>query len=413
MRTALPLGLFAILLFTTIKSTAQNDQFAYAITDVTKEGSAWKVLRKIDLKTGEYSSVMLDGTDAKTRVIDAATKKQIDLTNLTQENRDHLPFNSGVAAIALDRKHNRLYYTPMMFNQLRYIDLNSMKVFYVTDQPFQDDNKKRNDAGKIISRMVITPDGNGYAISNDASTFIQFNTNKKTSLKYLGALIDDPANKNISVHNSCSSYGGDIVADDNGALYLFSGPNNVFKINPETRVTTYLGHISGLPKDFTTNAAVVTPEGQMLISSAAGKVTNFLLTLKTLKAVPFQTNGLAYHTSDLANSNYIITKKSAFTTIETIKPLKSRLSNSIQIYPNPVVEDNKFTIQFNDLAIGTYTLELVGMSGQPVLRKNIAIGSKTNIQTITFPNTNAKGLYLVRLVTANKKAVFEQKLMVQ
>jgi hypothetical protein len=232
-------------------------------------------------------------------------------------------------------------------------------------------------------------------------------------LKYLGALIDDPANKNMSVHNSCSSYGGDIVADDKGALYLFSGPNNVFKINPETRVTTYLGHINGLPKDFTTNAAVVTPEGQMLISSAVGKVTNFLLDLKTLKATAFQTNNLAYHTSDLANSNYIITKKSAFTTIETIKPLKSRLSNSIQIYPNPVIEDNKFTIQFNDLANGTYTLELVGMSGQPVLRKNIAIASKTNIQTITFPTTNAKGLYMVRLVASNKKTVFEQKLIVQ
>jgi hypothetical protein len=412
MRTVLPLSLFTFFLLTSVRSIAQNDQFAYAITDVNKEGSNWKALRRIDLKTGEYSSVLLDGMDAKAKVIDAATKKQIDLTNL-KDNRDQLPFNSGVAAIALDKKHNRLYYTPMMFNQLRYIDLNSMKVYYVTDQPFQDDNRKRNDAGKIISRMVITPDGNGYAISNDASNFIQFNTNKKTSLKYLGALIDDPANKNISVHNSCSSYGGDIVADDNGSLYLFSGPNNVFKINPETRVTTYLGHISGLPNGFTTNAAVVTPGGQMLISSAVGKVTNFLLDLKTLKATAFQSTDLAYHTSDLANSNYIKTKKSAFTTIETIKPLKSKLSNSIQIYPNPIVEDNKFIIQFNDLANGTYTLELVGMSGQPVLRRNIAIASKTNIQTITFPTTNAKGLYLVRLVTANKKAVFEQKLMVQ
>jgi hypothetical protein len=412
MRTALPLSFFAILLFTTTKSTAQNDQFAYAITDVVKEGSNWKALRKIDLKTGEYSSVLLDGLDAKAKVIDAATKKQIDLTDL-KGNGDLLPFNSGVAAIALDKKHNRLYYTPMQFNQLRYIDLNSMKVYYVTDQPFQDDNRKRNDAGKIISRMVITPDGTGYAISNDASTFIQFNTNKKTALQNLGGLIDDPSNKNMSVQNSCSSYGGDIVADDKGSLYLFSGPNNVFKINPETRVATYLGHINGLPKDFTTNAAVVTPDGQMLISSAVGKVTNFLLDLKTLKATPFQTNNLAYHTSDLANSNYIKTKKSAFTTIETIKPLKSKLANSIQIYPNPVVEDNKFTIQFNDLSNGTYTLELVGMSGQPILRRNIAIASKTNIQTITFPAASAKGLYLVRLVTANKKAVFEQKLMIQ
>lgn len=33
------------------------------------------------------------------------------------------PFATGVAAAAFDKKHNRLYYTPMFVDQLRYIDL--------------------------------------------------------------------------------------------------------------------------------------------------------------------------------------------------------------------------------------------------------------------------------------------------
>ena len=412
MRTALPLSLFTTLLLITFVSKAQSDQFAYAITDVAKEGSSWNVLRKLNLKTGEYSSVLLDGMDKKTFVADAASRKQIDLTNLGKDQLQELPFNTGVAAIALDRKHNRLYFTPMLFTQLRYIDLSTMKVYYVTDQPLTD-NKNQNDAGKIISRMVITPDGTGYAISNDATNFIKFTTGQKTTTKQLGSLIDDPANKNISVHNSCTSYGGDIVADDKGSLYLFTGPNNVFKLDPETRIVTHLGAIKGLPNGFTTNAAVVNAEGQLLISSAVGNVANYLLDLKTLKAVAFKTGKLAYHTSDFANSNYISARKSIFKTIETIQSLKSNLSGAVKIYPNPVVEDSKFTIQFNNINTGNYILELIDISGRPVLRKTLTISAETYLQNIPFNFSNAKGLYLVRVTNTNKKTVFEQKLMVQ
>ena len=75
MRTIFTPWAFAILLLITGISIAQNDQFAYAITDVAKEGSSWKVLRKLNLKTGEYSSVLFDGMDKKTMVIDAVYKK--------------------------------------------------------------------------------------------------------------------------------------------------------------------------------------------------------------------------------------------------------------------------------------------------------------------------------------------------
>ena len=40
MRTFLRLSLFIFLLFITIGSIAQTDQFAYAITDIAKEGSS-------------------------------------------------------------------------------------------------------------------------------------------------------------------------------------------------------------------------------------------------------------------------------------------------------------------------------------------------------------------------------------
>src|SRR5687768_12997121 len=187
MRTFLPLTLFASLLLITPDSFSQTDQFAYAVTDVSKEGSVWRVLRKLDLKTGEYSSVLLDGTDVQTKVFDATTKKQIALNINGNDKLQQSPFTSGVAAIALDKKNNRLFFTPMGFNQLRYIDLPTMKVYYVTDQKLSIATKEQQGPGKIISRMVITPDGTGYGISNDASEFIQFSTGKNPTVKQLGS----------------------------------------------------------------------------------------------------------------------------------------------------------------------------------------------------------------------------------
>ncbi|MBK8312007.1 MAG: hypothetical protein IPL04_14955 [Chitinophagaceae bacterium] len=80
----------------------------------------------------------------------------------------------------------------------------------------------------------------------------------------LGTIVDDQANNGISIHNSCSSFGGDIIADDEGNLYVFSARNYVFKVNLESKVATNLGVIKGLPNGFTVNAATVIAEIKLL-----------------------------------------------------------------------------------------------------------------------------------------------------
>ena len=117
----------SLLLGTVLLATlvyGQTDRFAYAITDVQKEGSNWSYLRKLDLRSGEYSQVLLNGNDINQVAYDATSKKQVQnfskVTGLgglgfsTQS-----AFSSGVAAIALDRKNNRLYYTPMFVDEDR------------------------------------------------------------------------------------------------------------------------------------------------------------------------------------------------------------------------------------------------------------------------------------------------------
>ncbi|MBD0377363.1 MAG: hypothetical protein ICV51_17260, partial [Flavisolibacter sp.] len=101
-----------ILLTTTVN--AQKDRFAYAITDLTKDGSGWNALRKLDLQTGEYSTLLLNGADQKAAAYDPLTKKQLALQpDAKWGSLMQTPFGTGVAAAAYDKKHNRLYYTPM------------------------------------------------------------------------------------------------------------------------------------------------------------------------------------------------------------------------------------------------------------------------------------------------------------
>ena len=155
MRKVLPFLLLALC--SGFLTLAQTDRFAYAITDVNKEGANWSFLRKIDLKTGAYSEVVLNGTDAASMAYDDATKKQLiePLKDARFGNLANAAFGTGVAAIALDKKNNRLYYTPMFIDQLRYIDLKTMKVYFITDFEFTGVKTKAADQSNIVTRMTI------------------------------------------------------------------------------------------------------------------------------------------------------------------------------------------------------------------------------------------------------------------
>jgi type IX secretion system substrate protein len=405
------LALVAII-STAISSRAQ-DRFAYVLSDVNQNTAGWTVLRKLNFQTGVYSDAIFNGADTKGIAYDAVSKKQVDAnTSVGVANYSPMPFGTGVAAIALDKKNNRLYYTPMFIDQLRYIDLKTMKVYYFTDESFTGIPNTHNDESNVVTRMVIGPDGYGYAITNDANSFIRFSTGKKLVVEQLGALVDDPNNTGISVHNRCSSWGGDVIADDAGNLYLFTARNMVFKVNIETKVATWLGPIKGVPADFTTNGVVVTDDQKLLAGSQVYSKGWFVIDPKSWNATEFKTPNGIYLTSDLANSNYLSTRpKSEMTTIP--QP-DARTSNTIQLYPNPMgITENQFKIQFNKLAAGDYNIELTDVNGKQIMRQRVTITSDGQIQTINLKKNTAQGIYLVKVSDIYSKSIFTQKLVVQ
>ncbi|MEI6950686.1 T9SS type A sorting domain-containing protein [Paraflavisolibacter sp. H34] len=414
MRSFLRQAAFSACLITTLQVSAQNDQFAYAITDLSKDGMGWNALRKLNLQTGTYSQVLLDGTNGKTVAFDAATKKQIE-PQLAQRTNTFgaTPFGAGVAAMAFDKKHNRLYFTPMFHDELRYLDLSSMQLYYFSGQPFTTLANPNYDQGRIVTRMVIAPDGNGYAVTSDGDMLVKFTTGKTPTITQLGALIDDPSNNGVSIHSKCSSYGGDMISDDKGNLYIITARNHVFKVNTDTRVAKSLGNIEGLPADFTANGAVVDAEGNLLVSSAINNSGYYVVDIETLKATLFAGMTDVFRSSDLANSNYLSSaSRNPTKQIETIAAPQASGSNSIKVFPNPAVTDH-FTVQFNNISSGDYTIELRNLVGQQILQKRISINGKYHAQQVSLAGSNARGVYLVKVLDLDRKTMFESKLMIR
>jgi hypothetical protein len=415
MRKALPFAVLSASFFVSTILYAQNDRFAYAITDLSKDGAGWNALRKIDLQTGQYSDILLNGANDKTVVFDAASKKQLSLKPDAKYGvMLQSPFATGVAAAAYDRKHNRLYFTPMFVDQLRFIDLRTMKVYYV-GEPFTKLGSMHNDEGKIITRMVIAPDGYGYAISNDGNAFIRFSTGKKTTtIEHLGTLVDDATNNGISIHNRCSSFGGDMISDDKGNLFILTARNNVFMVNTESKVAKYVGNITGLEQNFTVNGAVVDGDGNLLVSSAVDGNTYYVVSPAGWKATPYKAANGIFRSSDLANSNFLSanrTMKPNGDIQRLIRP-EEKYAKEISVYPNPVTA-SVIKLQFNKVPAGNYTVELRDVLGRTVMQKKISIEAENQIQELKLNRRNANGVYMVKLFDGLNQSVFTQKLVVQ
>ncbi|MEO8404654.1 MAG: T9SS type A sorting domain-containing protein [Chitinophagaceae bacterium] len=410
MRKSLLASSLSLLLASTAFS--QTDRFAYVVTDMNKDGINWSYLRKIDLQSSTYSDVVLNGTDATKPVFDAATKKQLasPITDARFGTLANAAFGTGVAAIALDKKNNRLYYTPMFIDQLRYIDLKTLKVYVVSTPSFDALKVKAADQSNIITRMAFASDGNGYALTNDGNHLLKFTTGKKSTIVDLGTLVDDADNKGVSIHNSCSSYGGDMIADNDDNLYVFSARNHVFRINLETKVATHLGAVTGLPENFTINGAAVGSDNKIMVASATTNNALYTVDIKSWTATMINTGVIPWRSSDLATSNLLNTK-----TDRTIPLLLSSpeevTNNKMQLYPNPVT-NNHFTIQFNQPE-GNYTILVTDVLGRQTVRAVASVKGKGQVQSIDLPADTKSGVYLVKVVDKDTKTIFSKKVLVQ
>ena len=401
------LALSALLMSSS--SFSQSNR-AFAITGEVQGSYNWNAVREIDLTTGAVIRTIYDPAGT-IQPYDAVSKAPIEVAAHERYSVKALPMLTGVAAAAFDQKTSRLYFTNMRADELRYFDLatNQNKVFFVRGLGMAGGNKY--DEGNVITRMAFAADGYGYGLTNNGNSLVRFTTDQRPEITNLGPVMDGKKNGSISIHNQCSSWGGDMVGDAYGNLYVISMRSHIFKINPGTRVADYVGQVKGLPANFTSNGMAVDNEGNLVISSAVLSTGYYRVNISTLEATPANTDGkTVFNASDLANSNLLYQRNSRPN--ELIDRPEIKGNQAVSVYPNPVANRN-FSIAFDKVPTGRYNVALTDVSGRLVLNRTIEINSLGQLEKIVLPRTAAGGMYLLKVSGSDKESVFSDKIVVQ
>ncbi len=401
-------ALLCVLFASNFLSAQPTDNSAYAITSETKGTFEWTEVKLIDLSNGEVITNVFENSKGEYNVFDGRTARQITLSNEKDSSgkNNQRPFAGLSAACAYDKKRNRLYYIPMFINQLRYIDLNAKipGVYIFEDRPFSNASDMEIEANHI-TRMVIAADGNGYALNNDGSHLVKFTLGEVPDINDIGALNDDLSNGEISIANPNTSWGGDLIADAIGNLYLITAYNYVFKIDVTTKTATYIHEIKNLPQGFTTNGAVVDKEGKIILSSANFITSYFSVDVSTWEATMIPSVDYVFNTSDLANNNFLYQTKLP----EIIIP---RTKERIGLYPNPV-RANMFKVSFDNQQAGQYNVQLIDIAGRMVVNKSVSVSSSGYVSEVKVDPSLSRGMYMVRVLNHDKKEVFLKKIILQ
>ncbi len=378
---------------------------AFAVTAQDKGTFNWNVLREIDLSTGEVIRTLYDpavNTQVKFKAVAGGDLKTASVTGP--------PTGVGVAAVAYDAVHRRLYFTDMRRNELMYFDLATADLNVVVDDNPSFNTGNKFDEANVVTRMAFASDGYGYATTNDGRSLIRFSTGQKPVITNLGEIKDGKKNGTISIHSKSTSWGGDMVGDTYGNLYVITYRNYVFKINPKSKIADYVGQIKGIPAEFTTNGMAVNADGDVIVTSAVTTDNYYKVNMSSLEATVFRKKeDKVFNSSDLANGNFLFQKTNPSLDFVANDVMGNKI---ITISPNPST-DGTFTVRFNKVRFGKYNIALVSAEGKNVLTRSLNISVAGQVERISLPKASASGMYFIKLIGNSKETIYEHKVLVQ
>lgn len=417
--------LFASLVVS-LCAVAQQKNVGYAIVSNAPGTMSWLNIQQIDLSTGQVSRNIFETSKTQYTLLDAITKKkttgvQLVATKITANNitvntnkvgiTDH-PLATMVAAAAFDVRHSKLFYAPLRIGELRWVNLDekndALNVYCLRDAAFAGGDLVNEAAN--ITRMTVAADGDGYALSNDGNKLIRFTTGKKTVVTNLGKISDATGNE-ISIHSRETSWGGDMIADASGNLYLISSYHAVFKINIDNLSAKFVGFIKGLPANYSTNGAAVDADGNVVVSSAQSAEGYFKVDLASCTAAKLPIGSQFFSSSDLASGNLAFSKDVVNAGAVINRPDVSLLQN-ISFYPNPVTTGS-FKVAFRNNEPGPYSIQLVDLSGKIIQEKRVTISTASQTEDVPVHVGLARGMYFVKIINGHSNKLTTGQISLQ
>lgn len=411
--------LSSALIAATLSGTAQDKNVTYAITGDGNNDFLWMNIRQVDISTGRITKTIFQRSQTAYEIFDA---NQSRAALLAANNNDNIgareyPTASLVASAAYDKKNNKLFFTPMKMFELRWLDLNSAngqpKFYTLNPESYQLGDP--NDEANHITRMVIGADGYGYALTNDANHLYRFSTGRNVTMTDLGNVVDAETNGNFSIKSRCTSWGGDMIADAYGKLYVITANHHVYMIDPASRIATYKGSITGLPGIFTTNGAAVNENGDVVLASANMFDGYYVMKMSDMKAVKIEGSDMQYNASDLANGNLLYQREADAENTFVIKNdnLPAIPSEgTARVYPNPVTNGN-FNIIFNNKNAGRYSVVVSDLTGRILQTNSMTLARGVQNANVKLNARLFKGMMMVQVLDEQKQSVLNEKIVVQ
>jgi uncharacterized repeat protein (TIGR01451 family) len=228
----------------------------------------YRYIRQLNTTNGTAGSLVYNGEMGKCR--DA-------ISNAVLPDGSVMTYTS---AIAYDKNSNRVYFvnnSSSSIQDLSYVDFNTFPVTAkrFTGYPLE----TSTGSGWNINRMAFASDGYGYAITESGSDIIRFyiNSSGLPVITRMGPLQNDVTNGSNDI---LDERGGDIFGDGSGNLYLIANSSNLYKIDPNSRISTFLGSVNPFPG--TSNSIAVDAAGNVYIGGAYQNV--YTVNLATMNA---------------------------------------------------------------------------------------------------------------------------------
>lgn len=404
--------LIVLALFSLQYLSAQKKSKAFAITG-TNGSALWENIAEVDLHSAKSSALIFNKQTSGFSLINAETKKPLQpemVEGYALRSIKQGPTATMVAAAAYDEIHNKLFFAPMQINELRWVDLNdksnTVKFYTLNDTKLVNADVK--DMGNQITRMCMGADGYGYALTNDAMHLIRFSTGRNVTITDLGSVVSEK-NSNV-INNACGGWGGDMVADTKGNLYVISSNHNLFKVNIETRVASFITQISGIPAEHTINGAAVDDDGMLILGSANTADAFYKVNPADWSVTRIDNGGVKLNVSDLASSNFLfdtrVNKGPQFNDIREV------YNEKIAAYPNPVSE-GFVKISFDKQPKGNYAIQLADLTGRVLTTKQVNIAMNNQMESLAVDQNISQGFYILRVLNSDKKIVLVKKILVE
>lgn len=348
-----------------------------AVTGLTKGKIEFNDFRKIDANNLNAAKVLLTKSDKI-----SFESQESELTKIC---------NCGRYIAAMTESTNgEIFYIPMNSKTLSIVNP-SAKTATVFDIP----NSKMDikDQATYYARMTTTPDGYMYALNNIGSEFLKISSNG--TIQNLGS-VDELANFAKSSGVETSVYGGDMIADAFGNVYVLTASANVFKINPNNISTHYLGKIKGLPENFTVNAAAVEKDGRVLLGTSSLNHGFYSLDFSSLEA-EFKADYSA-PVYDMSSPNFLKQDE-----LDQIVNLDSNYS----LYPT-LVKNSELNIvsKSNDNAV--LRISVWNLNNKQVYTNSVQVKSIGEFQ-VKLNGALQPGIYVLKAVNQNGQEVLNTK----